>query len=81
MSITTKYPQTAAGPVAGDHEQELTKEERRQRQIKLNQPTIALLKSWLEDEHEDSEEDQRAALEWLMAALDEDRPSDRKLLS
>lgn len=50
----------------------------RQRQIERNRPVIALLDSWLEDSDE-SEEDQRAALEWLMRALDEDRPSERKL--
>lgn len=56
----------------------LDEDEERQLQIEKNQPAIALLKSWLEDDSE-SEEEQRAALNWLMRALDEDRPSDRKL--
>ena len=77
MSITAKPLQTTADPDVADEAP--SEEERRQRQIELNQPTIALLKSWLEDDQEDSEEEQKAALEWLMAALDEDRPSNRKL--
>lgn len=47
--------------------------EERRLQIEKNQSAIALLKSWLEDDSE-SEEEQRAALNWLMRALDEDRP-------
>lgn len=81
MSIATKQPQTAATPAVPDQAQDRTDDPRRLRQIELNQPTIALLTSWLDDEQEDSEAEQRKALAWLMAAIDEDRPSDRKLFS
>jgi hypothetical protein len=37
---------------------------------------IALLQSWID---EDDTEEQRATSEFLIKALDEDRPSDRKL--
>ncbi len=73
---TTAHP---SGPPTSDVE-ELDKEQERRRRIERNQPTIALLQSWLEDDTE-SEEEQRAALEWLMRVLDEDRPSYRKLFS
>jgi hypothetical protein len=53
-------------------------EDARRHQKELNQPAIALLQSWLEDD-EESPDEQRRALEWLMRELDEDRPSDRKL--
>ncbi len=52
-------------------------EKQRQEQIQLNQAIIDLLNSW---EQEDPEE-QRETLEYLMKALDEDRPSSRKLFS
>jgi hypothetical protein len=82
MSLTVKPPSpTATDPETADQDRALTEEEWRQRQIELNQPAIALLKSWLEEDQEDSPDEQRAALEWLMAAIDEDRPSDRKLFS
>jgi hypothetical protein len=57
---------------------ELTDEQReakRQEQIRRNQALIELLNSW---DQEDAEE-QRETLEFLMRALDEDRPSYRKL--
>ena len=53
-------------------------EEERQRQIAKNQPLIALLESWLDATEEEAEE-QWETWEWLKRALDEDRPSDRKL--
>jgi hypothetical protein len=81
MTIATKQPQTGATPADPEHEADLTEEERRQRQIELNRPAIALLRSWIEDEQEDTAEEQRAALSWLMGAIDEDRPADRKLFS
>jgi hypothetical protein len=56
----------------------LTEEERRQRQIELNQPAIALLDSWLEDDSE-SVEEQRAALLELMRGIDENRKGYRQL--
>lgn len=51
--------------------------ERRQEQVRRNQATIDLLNSW---EQEDPDE-QRETLEFLMCALDADRPSARKLFS
>jgi hypothetical protein len=78
MTTAIKHPQTVTGAV---READMTEEEVRQRQIELNRPTVALLLSWIEDEQEDSEEEQREALAWLMEAMDEDRPSDRKLFS
>ena len=53
-------------------------EEQRRRQIEHNQPAIALLRSWLEDESE-SVEEQREALITLMRAIDEDRAPGRQL--
>ena len=50
-------------------------EQQRQEQIRRNQAIIDLLNAW---EQEDPEE-QRETLEFLMQALDEDRPSSRKL--
>lgn len=55
-------------------EEEL-REMRRQEQIRRNQAAIEMLKEW---QREDPEE-QRETLEFLMKALDEDRPSHRKL--
>lgn len=49
-------------------------ERERQKQIRQNQATIDLLNAW---DHEDADE-QRETLEFLMKALDEDRPSSRK---
>jgi hypothetical protein len=68
---------TPARP-AGSGEPELTEEERRQRQIELNQPLIALLDAWAEDDSE-SEEEQRAALIQLMRGIDENRKAYRQL--
>lgn len=50
-------------------------EQQHQEQIRRNQAIIDLLNAW---EQEDPEE-QRETLEFLMQALDEDRPSSRKL--
>jgi hypothetical protein len=52
-------------------------EQQRQEQIRINQAVIDLLNTW---EQEDTEE-QRETLEYLMQALDQDRPSSRKLFS
>jgi hypothetical protein len=57
-----------------------TEDERRQRQIELNQAAIALLDSWLVDDSE-SPEEQRIALEALMRGIDENRPEGRKLFT
>jgi hypothetical protein len=58
----------------------LTEEEKRQRQIELNQPLIALLDAWAEDDSE-SEEEQRAALIQLMRDIDENRKGGRELFA
>ena len=50
-------------------------EQRRKEQILRNQAVVDLLNSW---EQEDPEE-QRETLEYLVKALDQDRPSSRKL--
>jgi hypothetical protein len=63
---------------AGSGEPELTEEERRQRQIELNQSAIALLDSWLNDDSWDLEE-QRRSLEELMRGIDENRKGYRQL--
>ncbi|HEX6797727.1 MAG TPA: hypothetical protein VF116_08440 [Ktedonobacterales bacterium] len=47
----------------------------REEQIRCNRAVIELLRAW---EHEDAQE-QRETLEFLMRALDEDRPSSRVL--
>ncbi len=70
MSIQTR-------PIGSD-EPEMTEEEKRKRQIELNQPAIALLESWLEDDSE-SVEEQRAALFELMRGIDENRKGYRQL--
>lgn len=49
----------------------------REEQIRRNQAVIELLNAWL---LEDAQE-QRETLEFLMRALDEDRPSSRKLFA
>jgi hypothetical protein len=56
----------------------MTEEEWRQRQIEKNQSVIALLDSWINVSEEEAQE-QKETLEFLMKALDEDRPSYRKL--
>lgn len=61
-----------------DPTQLLTDEERRQQQIEKNQGLIALLDSWMEATEEEVME-QRETWEYLKRALDEDRPSYRKL--
>jgi hypothetical protein len=50
-------------------------EQRRREQIRRNQAVIDLLNSW----EEEDEEEQRETWEFLKRALDEDRPSHRKL--
>jgi hypothetical protein len=72
-----KAMSTPARP-ASSAEPALTEEEKRQRQIELNQPAIALLKSWMEDDSE-SVEEQRAALFELMRGIDENRKGYRQL--
>jgi hypothetical protein len=52
-------------------------ERQRQEQIRFNQAIIDLLNTW---EQEDPEE-QRETLAFLVQALDEDRPSSRKLFA
>lgn len=49
----------------------------REEQIRRNQAVIELLNVW---EHEDAQE-QLETLEFLMRALDEDRPSSRKFFA
>jgi len=56
----------------------VTQEEPQQRQIELNQPAIALLNSWLNDDGETVEE-QRVALMELMRGIDENRQGYRQL--
>ena len=56
----------------------MTQEEPQQRQIELNQPAIALLNSWLNDDGETVEE-QRVALMELMRGIDENRQGYRQL--
>jgi hypothetical protein len=63
---------------ADSGEPELTEEEKRQRQIELNQPAIALLESWVNDDGWDLEE-QRRSLEELMRGIDENRKGYRQL--
>jgi hypothetical protein len=80
MSISVKSQQIDGSESAFDPESDLTEEERRQRQIELGKPLIALLQSWLEEDDE-SEEEQDAALEEFMRGIDEARPAGAKLFS
>lgn len=52
--------------------------EERERQIAQNQSLIALLDSWINADEEEIQ-DQKETWEFLKKALDEDRPSYRKL--
>ena len=52
---------------------EQTEEERRLRQIELNQPAIALLDSWLNDPEEPTEQDLEDFCEF-MRGIDSHRP-------
>lgn len=63
---------------ADDREVSTTEKERRRRQIEKNQGLIALLDSWLDADEEEIQE-QKDTWEFLRQALDEDRPSYRKL--
>lgn len=60
-----------------DDADEQERARKRQEQIRLNQAALKMLDEW---DHEDPDE-QRETLEFLMRALDEDRPSYRKLFS
>jgi hypothetical protein len=73
MSAATK-------PVESDSptKPQLTEEEQRQRQIEINQPAIALLKSWEQDDSWDLEEQRRSLIE-LMRGIDENRKGYRQL--
>ncbi len=62
-------------PVTHTNDADEEREAKRQEQIRRNQALIDLLNEW---DQEDAEE-QRETLEFLMKALDEDRPSYRKL--
>jgi hypothetical protein len=77
VSITAK-PTLAAVDHAVAEDVLLTDEERRQRQIELNRPIIALLDSWLEGDEED-EREQRETLKALKRGIDEVRPPGLKL--
>lgn len=57
----------------------LDEEEQRRRQIELNQPLIALLDSWLEEDVEDEEAERKAFIEF-MRGIDENR-GERKLFT
>ena len=78
MSVTIKQPQTAAEPGVSDQGRELTEEERRQRQIELNQPLIALLQSWREEDLAAGVDDGED-LEEFMRAIDSNRIPGSKL--
>jgi len=54
-------------------ENDESEEERRQRQIELNQPLVALLDSWLNDPEEPTEQDLEDFCEF-MRGLDSHRP-------
>ena len=79
-STTPTTPTEATDQAVADRDRDLTEEERRQRQIELNQPIIALLDSWLEGD-EDDEREQRETLEALRRGIDEVRPPGLKLFS
>ena len=56
-------------------------EERRQRQIEENRSLSELLRSWLEEDDDEGEQEQRETWEVLKQALDEDRHSYRSLFT
>ncbi|MGH2534787.1 MAG: hypothetical protein ACRDJW_21215 [Thermomicrobiales bacterium] len=62
----------------GEPEISTEEQEQRRHQIERNQGLIALLDSW-KDADEDEIHEQKETWEWLKKALDEDRPSYRKL--
>jgi hypothetical protein len=80
MSVTTRSPAPTPSEATIETDEELTEEERRQRQIELNKPVIALLQSWLEGDEED-EREQRETLEALKRGIDELRPPGLKLFT
>ncbi|MEA2584230.1 MAG: hypothetical protein QOF33_2315 [Thermomicrobiales bacterium] len=73
MALSTQAPNQVVD-LASDVQ---TKVEHRQRQSELNREVVALLQSWLEDD-EESEEEQREALEALKRGIDEHRTSGNK---
>jgi hypothetical protein len=78
MSITAKQPQPVAAPATPEDHEELTAEERRRRQIERNQPLIALLQTW-RDEDLAADGDDDESLEEFMRAIDENRSPGSKL--
>lgn len=61
MSVTLKQPSPATTDAEpADPARDLTEEERRQRQIGLNQPIIALINSWMEEDLAATDEDDEA---------------------
>lgn len=75
MVVTVHAPSRAS--VLSD---DLPENERKARQIELNRELVVLLQSWLEDD-EESEEEQRAALEELKRGIDEHRTPGNKIFS
>jgi hypothetical protein len=63
-----------------DPTRDIQSEEERRRRIELNQEVIDLLQSWLEDD-EETEEEQREALESLKRGIDEHRTPGNKIFS
>lgn len=79
MSVTIKQPLPAAtDSETADQDRDLTEEERRQRQIELNQPLIALLQTWREEDLA-AEGDDDESLEEFMRAIDANRIPGSKL--
>ncbi|MEA2524849.1 MAG: hypothetical protein QOF73_2076 [Thermomicrobiales bacterium] len=76
MALSTQAPNQVVD-LASDVQ---TKVEHRQRQSELNREVVALHQSWLEDD-EESEEEQREALEALKRGIDEHRTSGNKIFA